>query len=438
MLSVAIVSNTQLLIALNIVKCYVYLVINCYTRSCLYLLIKTYRISFLSLIFLTVVSLSGTIYGLNFKLPLAAICALALFLILYKRNIKISKLNLMLLISFLTISTYSTFMGFFHDFNKSFVIGEFIGVISPVIVLALYKSDFIKTTSIKNTLLFAATVYSFFKVLVVYLISNNTIFYFDFYDFIYGVFGYQIVSMMISPEYQIIRLYIVNDLIITFIPLLLFKSHLSKKIKTALYILFCLSMFISYSRFLIVVFLVITFLSFSISFKLTAKKVVLGFYGLGFSTLYFLMFGLPQAIKDRFSLTNDNNKVSDGIRSIQFHSIVEMINQYLFFGAGLGSSNPNLPRTNYVYELQWLSLVFKFGLPMFFIVLTIITLYFVKNYQASFKSVVIFLLMLSSGLFNPYLESTVMGVCLLMLLTVFGRELSYTRSSLPQMNLTTS
>jgi hypothetical protein len=396
------------------------------------LIVKIYRISYLSLLFFTFVSMTGSLYGINLKIPLAFISLLTLLFILLRKDTPINRTNFLLFVFFVVLSITSTLIGIFNGFKISFVINEFIGVLSPLIILSLYNSNFISIQSVKKTMLAGAVVYSFSKVVISFLISINIISFVNFYDFVQEVFGYKFVSMLISPEYNIIRIYIVNDLLIALTPLLLFNKdkdslRLSKPIIFFIYIIFSLSMFLSYSRFLITVFIITSLLPNLTIFKLTAKKVLTSLYGLSLCVIYVLMFGIPKVIQERFSFTNDNNIQSDNIRSIQFDYMIDMISKHKIIGAGLGSYTPNFIRSSntYVYELQWMSLVFKFGFPIFIFISLIILIYFVNNFIVSFKSVTLFLLILSSGIFNPYLETTIMGACLLILYCNYGKGKLY-------------
>ncbi|RXS89210.1 hypothetical protein [Geobacillus sp. PK12] len=390
------------------------------------MIIKMYRISFLSLLFFTFVFLTGSLYGINLKILFAFVSALSLAFIWLSKNTPINYINLLLFVSFISLVTLAAFMGVLNGFRASSVLDEFIGVLSPLIILGLYNSNFISISAVKKTMLVGATIYSFSKVSIALLISIEVISFPDFYKFVEEAFGYQFMSMPILPEYKIIRIYAVNDLLITFSPLLLFNKdmHLSKLVKFFIYIIFCLSMFLSYSRFLILLFMIVSLLSIA-TLKITTKKVLIIFYSLCLCGIYLLMFGIPKMITDRFLLTNHINIQSDTIRSTQFDFMIDMISKHKIIGAGLGSHIPNFIRSdisNYVYELQWMSLIFKFGFPIFIFICLIILIYFRNNFIFCFKSVILFLSILSSGIFNPYLESTVMGACLLLLHCNYGKR----------------
>lgn len=267
-------------------------------------------------------------------------------------------------------------------------------------------------------MLYGAFTYSLLKVMAATLISTGVLSFTTFFNTIETIFGYRLVSMLISQEYNIVRIYIVNDLLIAFTPIILFSAQKvikSKILITITYITLLLSMLLCYSRFLLVIYLIASLLPFFSIVKLNINKVIISVFTLGFSLIYLTINGLPESISKRFSTSDINNISSDGIRNEQFEAIVKMISENLFLGAGIGSYSSQYIRTEYIYELQWLSMVFKFGFPAFIILVTLILLYLNKNFKINYKSLISISLLLSSGLFNPYLQSTVMGVAMLLM-----------------------
>lgn len=391
-----------------------------------------YKYSYLALILFTFISLSGSIYGINVKLLLTAIVGLSLFFILLKYEFRVYKINILLTIIFLTIITCALAIGFNnYTVPQNYAIKEYIGFLSPLIILALFNKDSVTINSVKNTMLLGAIVFSSCKLISVILISVDVVNFLDFYDFLESLFGYRIVSMHINPEYNIVRIYVINDLLIAISPILLFgknKLAVSEVNRVLILVIFSLSMFISYSRFLIIVFILTIIISAIVEtqLKITLKKALLSHIGicLIFSSIVF--YGLPDSIIKRFSSASVANVSSDAVRSEQFNAVFEMINDHLIFGSGLGSSNWDY-RAGYVYELQWLSFGFKLGLPLLSILFTVILIFFRSNYNITPKSTLIIVIVLSSSLFNPYLQSTVMGACILMIFTKFNKEATHNK-----------
>ncbi|WP_156111505.1 hypothetical protein [Exiguobacterium sp. ZOR0005] len=382
------------------------------------MLVKIYKYAFILLIFTTFVFMTGSLYGIDIKLFLAGVSSFALIVILYSQKKTINKFNLALLVSFFVLYFFSALIGILKGFNESYVLGELIGLLSPILVIALYRSDFVSIITLKKTMLYGAFTYSLLKVMAATLISTGVLSFTTFFNTIETIFGYRLVSMLISQEYNIVRIYIVNDLLIAFTPIILFSAQKvikSKILITITYITLLLSMLLCYSRFLLVIYLIASLLPFFSIVKLNINKVIISVFTLGFSLIYLTINGLPESISKRFSTSDINNISSDGIRNEQFEAIVKMISENLFLGAGIGSYSSQYIRTEYIYELQWLSMVFKFGFPAFIILVTLILLYLNKNFKINYKSLISISLLLSSGLFNPYLQSTVMGVAMLLM-----------------------
>lgn len=320
---------------------------------------------------------------------------------------------------------YTLVLGIINRFEPNYVFGEVFGFLSPILIIALYNKYLLPPSNLKKIILFGVFLYSLFKVVIVALISMKLLVFTDFTDFIQNAFNYKIVSMLIIPELNIVRIYIVNDLLVAFSPLLFLSSEKiikSKLITTILFTLITLSMLISYSRYLIAIFVIVLLLAIFKTNNLTKTKIVSLLSGLAAIALWLIIFGLPEQIRTRFSSTDYNNMQSDAIRDYQLEAILEMITNHLFFGAGAGSYNPYFIRFEYVYELQLLSFVFKFGIPAFILLCAVILMYFINNFELSFKSIALILLLLSSSIFNPYLETTVFGVSVMILYLEYGKK----------------
>ena len=387
--------------------------------------IRMYKYSYLTLIFTTFVFMTGSIYGVDIKLFLASLAGFSLLLILYEQKINVNKSNLVLLIICLVVYFFAALIGTLNGFAKTYVLGELIGFLSPLLIIILYRREIISFTLLKTTMLYGAITYSISKITVAILISIGFLNFTDFFNTVETVFNYRLVSMLISQEYNIVRIYIVNDLLIAFTPLILFSANKiikSKYLITFIYVILLLNMLLCYSRFLLVIFILVSCLSFVSLSKFSINKIIISLFSFGGLLVYLVSNGLPESIKNRFSTTNVNNISSDNIRNEQFEAIVKMISDNLILGAGLGSYSKQYIRSEYVYELQWLSMIFKFGIPVFIIFFILIVLYIRNNFVINHKSIFLIILLFSSGLFNPYLQSTVMGVAILMIYSEYYRK----------------
>lgn len=393
----------------------------------------SYRISYSILVLSTIIFLSGSIYGINYKLPLSLLVFLLLITLIIKNGYKLNKINLMLIVSFSSLICIGAYFGIVNGYPIDYVKEEVIGFLSPLIIISLFNNRFYNISLMKRITLFGIIMYSLLKVIFCILIMLDVVYYIDFHDMLVKLFDYEIMSFLISPNLNIVRIYSINDLLVCLSPLFILGEYSivkRKYLKLILIILMCLCIFLAFSRFLFFLFFFMIILSLYRNSKISTKSLLLNILLIGSVYILILVYGLPSFITDRFDSSNIQNISSDYKRNLQADAIKSMISSHWFIPAGLGSYTTELVRSKYVYELQWYSFIFKFGIILFVILLLIIFSYYCNNFYFSLTSITIFFLLLGTGLFNPYLQSTVIGLAILIVYTFFPKNLiDYSRNN---------
>ncbi|HDR6476896.1 hypothetical protein [Bacillus cereus] len=355
-----------------------------------------------------------------------------------KKEIVLKKTSILLVLVYGLVLGVSGLVGLIkgNEFNN--VVFDIMSLITPVLILILYVREIINKKYLINTVLVGVICYSIFKILAVTLISINVISFIELRDAIFNIFSYEFISMLAVPEFNIIRIYIVNDLIL--IPSVIFilnNNHIkSNLLKGIIFILITLAMLISFSRYLIAIYVLVllyVYIYKNIGLKNKAKVVRNMTYLFIASIIMLFMlnyFGLLDNLIERFSFSNTDNVSSDSTRDIQRESLLSIIDNNAIIGAGLGSYDKNLIRNEYansVYELQVLSLIAKLGIIMFISILSTVAYYVYTTIDKQYIPVVLILLL--SGMFNPYLLTSVFGVCMLVTVLLSSTSKSKTASA---------
>ncbi|GAB6615907.1 hypothetical protein CN980_10815 [Bacillus cereus] len=397
-----------------------------------------YNLLYLMLIFSTIVFPTGSIYNIPYK-HIITICIIILFIVMTaKKEIVLKKTSILLVLVYGLVLGVSGLVGLIkgNEFNN--VVFDIMSLITPVLILILYVREIINKKYLINTVLVGVICYSIFKILAVTLISINVISFIELRDAIFNIFSYEFISMLAVPEFNIIRIYIVNDLIL--IPSVIFilnNNHIkSNLLKGIIFILITLAMLISFSRYLIAIYVLVllyVYIYKNIGLKNKAKVVRNMTYLFIASIIMLFMlnyFGLLDNLIERFSFSNTDNVSSDSTRDIQRESLLSIIDNNAIIGAGLGSYDKNLIRNEYansVYELQVLSLIAKLGIIMFISILSTVAYYVYTTIDKQYIPVVLILLL--SGMFNPYLLTSVFGVCMLVTVLLSSTSKSKTASA---------
>lgn len=154
---------------------------------------------------------------------------------------------------------------------------------------------------------------------------------------------------------------------------------------------------------------------------------------LGAYLLYVLnVLGIGDAINVRFSKSLSTE--SDKPRQQQIEALLKSFYEDPLFGKGVGSYNPDLLRATdegmrYLYEVQWVSFLMKYGLLGTSVILVLFLLPLIYLYNLmdkkelkSYAVISCYLLFLLSGLTNPYLLTISAGALIVCILVVADRS----------------
>ncbi len=198
-----------------------------------------------------------------------------------------------------------------------------------------------------------------------------------------------------------------------------FNLKLNKKFKYVYLFISCISILLSFSRFLIAVSLISTMMYWASS---SLMKALRGFSVL-FTSIAFFVYWLGTervftSIYNRF-FNSSNNYYSDSTRYIQIEALTNGHLEIPFFGQGFGGYIENVVRdyvVPYSYEVQWNAFLYQFGIiGMIFLAIPLMAIGFniiavtplTRIRSATF---ILFLLWLFSGFTNPYLISLTSGI----------------------------
>jgi hypothetical protein len=315
------------------------------------------------------------------------------------------------LLFFLFLSLACIFLSLFsllalsHDF---FWFGQFklfvITLFTPLMGIFFYREGRLDFTTFLKTLVLGNTCYSLLKVavLLAFLLGVG-----DVWGILEGI-GVRYMSMTIVGGLS--RLQTSVDLLSPFLLFFVLQSKGFSKIFKRLYIpLTLLSVFLSFSRFLMFVACVALLLhTLSLPFRKIFKVVMLGVFSLG---LGLALIGEERAMtifENR--LQSRENSKSDDVRVEQVRALAQDAKETPLFGRGLGSFSKECVRDitlPYSYEVQWVAFFMQFGLIGLFFLASVL---FLISYRLNFAPLILFGLFIASGFTNPYLISLTSGI----------------------------
>lgn len=285
-----------------------------------------------------------------------------------------------------------------------------------VMTLFLMKERFVLPQTILKFMIYANFSFSLAKVMLVVLHLLGVINLFGVLEKV----GLRFMSMAIIGN--IGRLQTSVDIVTPFLLFFVLQSEklqlgFSKKFKIVYQVISLLSIFLSFSRFL----LGVAFVSY-ILYWLTLKpsKVIKGIVlaaVLCFALVLFIGIDNTASIIERRFFSKDNY-YSDLARTEQIEALMQQHEEYPYFGMGLGGFTPHLLRDGLLthsYEVQWVAFFMQFGLfgiagllvPVGMIGKEFILTHFSRFKWACFGLFGVWLL---SGFTNPYLISLTSGI----------------------------
>ncbi|MGK5594562.1 MAG: O-antigen ligase family protein [Parachlamydiaceae bacterium] len=201
--------------------------------------------------------------------------------------------------------------------------------------------------------------------------------------------------------------------------------YFSKRFVCAFFVVSLLSNFLSFSRFLLFVFLISLFFYWmTIKLKQMVKVALMGLMVMAVGIVVATPEKVMQVIEKR--LFSKDNYQSDLTRHDQISALMKAYYEDPFFGKGLGGYTPECIRDHllpHAYEVQWVAFLMQFGLIGLLLLLVPIGIISFRliNPPITILKVTFFLLFglwLMSGFTNPFLISLTSGIVYALFLLV--------------------
>lgn len=285
-----------------------------------------------------------------------------------------------------------------------------------IMTLYIVSESLVKEEELIRFIIFSNFSYSCLKLMIIILHVFGFINMFDLMETI----GMRFMSMEMASG--ISRFQTSVDIVTPFFILFVLQSDalnlkLSKYFKFAYCMISAISIFFSFSRFLIAVGVFSVFLfAFTLTKKGFLKALAIGFFCL---TLFIILIGPDTffSMVERRLFSSDNYH-SDLVRKEQIDALVDQFYEAPYFGSGLGSYVKNLVRDTTIrhsYEVQWVAFLMQFGLiGMFFLLIPAALIgyqFFLPSFsRIRFSFFLLFLVWLFSGFTNPFLISLASGI----------------------------
>jgi len=376
---------------------------------------------------------SGWIYNINIRIILMGLLVSSLILLFLKRNYIMKNILQLIFVLLLLLSlalTYSILQGqtytedIFAQFKRIFIVTSVL-----IVSYSLLSLNIIKLRNILIPVIFATFIYSFLKVLIVFLVFVGFTEYAYIQELLQQVFHYEIVGNW-EIFTNITRIQLINDILIPFSLYFLlnrkiYKIEINKYISLFISTIFLIAIFVAYSRYIFLITFFVYFLTYTphLKYKISIKTIFLSVAL--FLIIIFSLDSIIYLIEDRFF--SAYNTYSDDLRKEQFDALIYEFYKYPLLGKGIGGYSEILIRSKelpFLYEMQWIALLMQFGIIgisiiIFFIVLAVKKLLSIFLFQFIHKKkidkniisiLILYFLWLDASFTNPYLTSAISGI----------------------------
>lgn len=285
-----------------------------------------------------------------------------------------------------------------------------------IITLYIIHEGLISPERILRTIIYGNFTYSLIKLSLIALHLLDLINIWS----VLELMGIRFMSMLILQG--IARLQTSVDIITPFLLFFVLQSeslnlHLGKKFKWIYAVVSIISIFLSFSRFLIMVglFSYFFYLSTLKARHLTKKLLLFFFWSIGV-LLFIGIENSAQIFEQRF-LSSDN-WMSDQTRLEQINSLLNEFYQSPYFGIGMGGAAKDIVRDyelQHSYEVQWVAFLMQFGFIGILFLLIPFAMIAKKFIFTSFSRIklgffLLFIIWIFSGFTNPFLISLTSGI----------------------------
>lgn len=303
------------------------------------------------------------------------------------------------------------------EFRSAFDQFKIFWITLSVIGFSLYviKEKLLSFQTFVKLLIYFNLSYSLFKLGVVFLFLIGVINLSEFLELL----GIRFMSMSIVSDLS--RLQTSVDIMTPFLMLFVFQSKnlgidLSEKFKIFYVIISLLSIFLSFSRFLIAV-AFCSIILYALTLRISGMLKIGGYLLLASIAIVFAIG--PQTtyniIETRFF--SSNTSISDSTRVDQIEALMNDFYKSPCLGKGLGGSSQECIRDTlnvHAYEVQWVSFLMQFGILGVFCLLLPISLvcrkFLIHINRVNLSFFFLFIIWLLSGFTNPFLISLTSGI----------------------------
>lgn len=378
--------------------------------------------------FIALVLPSGAFFGFNIKI-ISIVFLFSLFIIGFLfLHIRLTLKEIYFNILFICFLVIYYQIGWQNGYPLVEVNAEFSQIISTWLSF-LFVFLFIKISKQGDSTIAFGTL--FFSVLYFYIKSAIALL-----GFVSGegaLYYHELMFGISTPTWEIFpgfaRVQYVNDLtcmllFFTSSTYLVFINRVSIFNFQVQSVMIFFSIILSYSRLLFLFFFFLFFISlYFLERKSLLKFIVIIFVSIVCVFIYFTDFSnsIVEAITFRFA--DDFNHNSDLNRELQFEALINHWLSSPLFGNGIGSFNPDLLRGKeigryFMYEMQWLAILMKFGFISCFVFLSYLFIKFFnlaiqcRKQKVSYISYLCMFFFFIACFTNPYLFSSSSGVFL--------------------------
>ncbi len=291
-----------------------------------------------------------------------------------------------------------------------------ITILFPIMTLYLIDEKKITAPQVFLTVIYASFTYILIKIALITLHILHVI---DLWSIMEGL-GIRYMRMSIHGNLERVQTSVdIAAPFIIFFVLQAKRLHLNlSKNFTFFYVLLSLfSTFLSFSRYLMAVYLLSCFLYLATLHINKLLFLCLALIGIGLAGYVTIGHENVSAVVERRIFSQDNY-ISDLTRIKQIDAMIEQMKIYPYFGTGLGGYAPQYIRESsvlHLYEVQWVAFAMQFGLiGLYILILPLVTIslkYFkmpLSRKNLAFLGV--FLIWVLSGFTNPFLISLTSGI----------------------------
>jgi len=380
----------------------------------------TLKIFYNILIFLSILLPTSTLLGFNIKIATSifVIILFSLFVITTEKKLNLPSISIYFFsVLFLLIWSFVDFFKTSGAFEYTFDAFKNFNSVFLILFLSYYlcKSEIITFYSFVRVLVCGNFLFSLLKVMITLFLYLEIFTIYDIQSILSPLFGDIFYG---QPIYQgTTRFHFPNDSITPFLLFFVFmmgksKLNYSTAFMVAYSVISYLSLFIAFSRFLIMSVILISIMCGVLKKKLSLLLIVL------LASCAVLITEPAKEIYELRFLSGETN-YGDSLKVEQAKFLLDEASENMIIGKGLGSYSPKIIRDDklrYSYEVQWLSFAMQFGMLGLSILLIFSSLPILKILSYPVKKInmgilLTYLMWLLSGFTNPYLLSS-MGGCI--------------------------